>query len=801
MLKGSVVVRWYLVSALLVSLPWSAAFVQAQTTPEQCELDSLVLLSPEENGVRVRLSTPGERFGNYIHWEPPAPEVATCATIRNQDLLPLPVELTGTYLDQVDREISFFAPQGGDVGSTVRNRLIINWSNIHVSRSGSVEGQINLSNSGGVLRFRDASNTWQQLNAGMPRYLPSTDILAVAQSYQDPDHLLLHLGSQGVANPTGNTLGLWERQDSSGWSRVAQGQFPDGLVITNLAFSPDSDQAYAVGTLRQGLFVTNDGGATFTQWARNLGPSIPDPPTNYEVTAVTWEAGGTLYVSVRTFGLFVSRDGGISFEVLPNLKVRQDLQNPVSPLVFPLVNQILVDPADADHILVAINNHALYHSTDAGASWNAMTGDWIRATDPNWRHSGVAVDLDPRDGQTVLVGTSQKGIWLTNDGGATWQRVAEDVYPQEESLTKPVRSLFFEPNRAGGVLVFIDKIGILASDDAGGNWYMHDQQPRNVNGTELHPQTTGSGDLLLASYAGGIYTAGTAIPLSETITSSNIGALDLGLFVTFGEGTVPAQMYFEIVCQDFQGYAVWRSDGTDPFNMQLIGLYDKTNPETCIEGFCGDQNYNITPNCYNEKRAACFDFDPPGGGVEFFDDTIYNGFTYFYAVSTFDYLNTAGVEPTALDQDLLFSPRYPSRYTDAQTGVPPEEEPLEPKDPDSPFWGRGNLVPYQVNLASLPAEDGPEIYVFPNPLRGDVGFPGQEGNEVVFTNLPPESRVQVFTSDGDIVADLGPDLQTGANIYWTTVNESQEMLASGIYLWKVTMQSRGDFWGKLIIIR
>jgi hypothetical protein len=468
------------------------------------------------------------------------------------------------------------------------------------------------------------------------------------------------------------------------------------------------------------------------------------------------------------------------------------------------VNQILIDRDDPDHILVAITNHALYHSTDGGQTWGSLTGNWIDPLDEGWRHTGVAVDLDPQDNQVILVGTRQKGIWRTADGGATWLQVGENVYPQTESIDKPVRNLFFDPTVVGGVFVMVDGLGLLSSSDAGQNWVLDSNQPNNITATEMHLNTSGNGDLVLASYAGGIYTPGTRVPISATITSSAYRDLDLGLYISFGAGSIDANFTFRIVCQDYQGYAIWRSDSNDPTNLELIGFYDKTNPETCIEGFCGDMNFNILPNCFSAKRAACFDFDPPGGGIEFFDDSVYNGFLYFYAVTTFDYLNTAGVEPTALSQDMLFSPRLPSALTDSLTNAPPGSEPLEPKDhPVSsfPFWGRGNLLPYQVNVEAQPAADGTEIYVFPNPLRSDVGLPGKEGNQVVFTNLPPESRIQVFTEDGDIVADLGSEQQEGSNIYWVTINDSNEILTSGIYLWRVQMLERGDFWGKLVIIR
>jgi hypothetical protein len=215
--------------------------------------------------------------------------------------------------------------------------------------------------------------------------------------------------------------------------------------------------------------------------------------------------------------------------------------------------------------------------------------------------------------------------------------------------------------------------------------------------------------------------------------------------------------------------------------MQMIGKYDKTNPETCIEGFCGDDDFSLLPNCFSERRAACFDFDTEGN-IVFYDDNVYNGFNYYYAVTTFDYGNTAGVAPASLNRPLNFSPRFAD-------------------DSDSPFVGGGNLRSFQVNLAAQPAADGPEIYAFPNPLRQSTGFPGDEGDRVVFTNLPPRSRVKIYTVAGDEVADLGPEQQINSNMYWFARNKQNEILASGIYIWKVEMEERGDFWGKLVIIR
>ena len=52
-----------------------------------------------------------------------------------------------------------------------------------------------------------------------------------------------------------------------------------------------------------------------------------------------------------------------------------------------------------------------------------------------------------------------------------------------------------------------------------------------------------------------------------------------------------------------------------------------------------------------------------------------------------------------------------------------------------------------------------------------------------------------------MLAALPPENQVAGNLYWITRNESGKLLASGVYIWKCIMPERGDFWGKLVIIR
>ncbi|MFH1842754.1 MAG: hypothetical protein ABIF77_06065 [bacterium] len=762
------------------------------TTSGQCAADSLVLISPTEAGFSARLSPPTMRFGALLQWAEPDDSIATCTTIVSDSTLGFEVNISGIYTDFVDRVLSFYTLDSGDVGSSGINRLLYRWSNTYVSRSGRVEGAFNISNSGGVLRL-DRDDTWVQINDGLPQHLPYTNILRLAQSPSSPDHMLIHLGA--TSTPGNDPRGLYEKDSGGRWTRIAEDIFPDNELITKLTFAPDQDDVFALGSATNGLYLTTDGGMTYQQFTSNLDPDHPRIPAFFEVTAINWHDTG-LFAALRTYGLFHTTNNGQTFSRLANLQIPFSVSNPDSQ-VFPFVNDIAIDPVDEDRILVAINNYAVYESVDAGQTWMPMFGDMFVPGESNWQHSALSAAIDPTDGEVVILGTSSKGIWRTVNGGANWSLVGAELAPDSLWTGRRVVDVIFDPLNSGQVFAFADQIGLLHSVDNGASWTMYGDQPSNLSAREMQLATDASGDLILSSYGGGIYTPGTLVNISDTIIKGISDPLyrnlDLGIALSFGTGSVDSGTTFRLICQDFQGYAIWRSSSSDPFDMELIGLYDKTNPETCIEGFCGDENYNITPNCFTERRAACFDFSIEDS-VIFFDDNIYNGFTYYYSVSTFDYGNTAGVEPPSMARDLLFSPRFPSVVS---AGLDPEIT----DDPGSPFWGMGNLRTFQINIDETPAADGEEIYCYPNPLRRGIGLPGKEGQQVVFTNLPPDSRILVFTTDGDRVADLGGDDQKESNIYWITRNDDGEQLASGIYIWKVEMPDRGDFYGKLVIIR
>lgn len=742
-----------------------------------CELPLVV---PDRDEIQVELRSTSRGPGLLMTWPEPADDVSTCASLVGTDGFGIPVTLSGDYQDRFDRSLQFRFNGSGAVGDQTQNRFVASWSNVNISRTGLLGGEINLANTGG-LWIRDGGGTWTQRNDGLPYYLPYTNLTGFARSSDGTLVCALSSGSDVLNDP----VGVFVASPSGAWTEVAPETFGKSRRLLNAAIDPSASQRFAIGTRDNGLYVTGDGGASFTQWTSNLDPDMSSPATFY-VGAISW-TDTRLVVSVRDFGVFVSEDGGQSFATLENLMVPTEPGS--STMVRPRVLTILEDPADSDRLLVGLTDHGVWESTDAGANWSSLLVDYAGPPE-NWRYSVQTLAIHPSDPDVIIAGTLAQLIWRTGDGGASW---APSTTPFDGDEVKP--SILDVVTDEGDLLALTAGAGLLESADGGVTWTVLADTPLNTNAQLL---VTAGEELLLPTTGGGIYVPGSVVPISATILSSVTDAelrdLELGLSIAFDEGRIdlvdgdgdgaPDPQSFNVVAQDYQGWIVWRSERGNPDGMVMIGRYDKNNPESCIEGFCGDENFTILPNCFSERRAACFDLSVPGY-VSFYDDDIFNGFTYYYAITPFDFGDISTiVDPVSIDSPMVFPPRFAD-------------------DTSSIGAGEGNRFDFQVNTAAAAAVDGQEIYVYPNPLRLGSGIVGGEGEEVIWTNLPPDSKIEIFTLAGDEIAKLPEDgePQQGGNMYWVARNSDNRLLASGIYLWRVIMPERGDFWGKLVIIR
>lgn len=88
----------------------------------------------------------------------------------------------------------------------------------------------------------------------------------------------------------------------------------------------------------------------------------------------------------------------------------------------------------------------LFQSTDHGHTWQLNEPLWNHPSRRDWFGGGAdlpgihSVCVDPRDSRRVAVAVSCGGVWITNDGGATWDCRATGIwaaYMPPEAKDKP----------------------------------------------------------------------------------------------------------------------------------------------------------------------------------------------------------------------------------------------------------------------------------------------------------------------------------------------------------------------------
>lgn len=792
---------------VLVVLVLQVGGAWAQTPSEVCAADSLYLISPE--AIDLKLETTGRR-GLTISWPDMDLDQATCFSLKDTSALGFDVAAVGGFGDKVDRVFRFTSPDSGTIGSDQPENIVVTWQNEGPATYGNIGGKINLTNNGGILRYTPAAG-WTQANVGLPMNWLQANTVGMGLGTGG----FMVAGFSGGVSPESDPVGLF-KYDGTTWTRVAPDIFTKQTLVSSVAVSPNNNDYFAVGTARSGLFITTDGGATFTQWTTQFEPGFPNMPTNFVVGVVEWR-DDRVFVFLKEFGLFISSDNGLSF-VRSNLVVPQNLDSEVSPEGLPVIRALSFHPTDPQRLAASLDFHGAYESRDGGGTWQDLYGDLVVPDEEEpgaWVKTGLDLVYDEVIPETMVLAVRQVGLFRTTNGGVNWVRVGETVQPSNlgDLLRVSLTRLASTP---GTLFAMEDLHSLLYSTDSGATWDSFDQQPQLNKGYFLADNTDGSGGLTLGSWGGGMYVPGTLLSLSDTyttITSVGLRDLDLGLDISFSAGILLPGDFFQLICQTFQGWAVWRGPSHDRNQMTLIGLFDRVNHEDCFEGYCGDLNIEIVPNCFAAKRAACFqcqyphnlggppselpcsqelpdswDYSASPDTIRFFDEEIYNGFIYNYAVSSFDYGNTARVTPENNSNAMLFSPRFDGDYIE-NGGI-------------SLFPGSGNITSIQINEPLGVGDEGyDEIYVFPNPLRSEEGFPRDEGGTVTFKNIPDGSSIMVFTSAGDKIIDIGPETILGGNIHWNANNDSGEPITSGVYLYKVILEGRDDYWGRLVVIR
>jgi photosystem II stability/assembly factor-like uncharacterized protein len=240
-----------------------------------------------------------------------------------------------------------------------------------------------------------------------------------------------------------------------------------------------------VGTKKGAFILDSDGkrrdwqvhGPFFAGWEiYHVKGSPVDPNRLYASQSSGW------------FGQTMQRsdDGGLTWAPVGNKfaydgvpGTHQWYDGTAHPWEFKRVWHLEPSLTDPDHVYAGVEDAALFHSTDGGASWEELSGLRKNETGPQWQPGagGMCLHtilLDPIDPGRMYIAISAAGAFRTDDGGVTWkpinQGLVSDMMPNPTAeVGHCVHHVAMHPARPN-VLFMQKHWDVMRSDNAGESW-------------------------------------------------------------------------------------------------------------------------------------------------------------------------------------------------------------------------------------------------------------------------------------------------------------------------------------------
>jgi hypothetical protein len=239
-----------------------------------------------------------------------------------------------------------------------------------------------------------------------------------------------------------------------------------------------------VGTRKGAFVLTSDGkrdqwdvsGPHFAGWEiYHLKGSPVDPNRLYASQSTGW------------FGQLMQRsnDGGKTWEPVGNKFVydgvpgtHQWYDGTPHPWEFKRVWHLEPSLTDADTVYAGVEDAALFRSTDAGQTWQELSGLRRHGSGRHWQPGagGMCLHtilLDPSNGR-IFIAISAAGAFRSDDSGATWQPInrglrSQQIPDQDAEVGHCVHRIAMHRSRPS-VLFMQKHWDVMRSDNGGDSW-------------------------------------------------------------------------------------------------------------------------------------------------------------------------------------------------------------------------------------------------------------------------------------------------------------------------------------------
>ena len=271
------------------------------------------------------------------------------------------------------------------------------------------------------------------------------------------------------------------RLASENWEYIGPNNV--GGRLLDIALDPDTPDTVYVASAGGGVFKSTDKGATLTsiwpeEYPQAIGALVMSPSgVLYAGTGETGPGGGSL--TYGGDGLYRSRDKGKTWERLPGLEKTSR------------IGRIVIDERNEKRIFVAATGNLFKPTPDRGVYLSEDGGHtWQRVLEGDNETTGAAdVAIDPTDSRKVFAtmwdhqrDPGQKryngvgsGVYRSTDGGKTWARVGTGVLGPNPGLGR--LGVAIDPQAPNNVYAIASgyvggNAGFFKSVDGGTTWAM-----------------------------------------------------------------------------------------------------------------------------------------------------------------------------------------------------------------------------------------------------------------------------------------------------------------------------------------
>ena len=327
----------------------------------------------------------------------------------------------------------------------------------------------------GVFRSQDSGATWTLISPPASKEIHEVESLAVDPT--DPN--VIYAGTWHLP---------WKTSDGGEhWKNIKQGVIEDSDVFS-IIVDPVRPRTVFLSAC-SGIYKSEDAGDLFHKVqgipsdARRTRVLMQDPNNHDIVYAGT------------TQGLYKTTDGGHSFSPMTADNV--------------IVNDVYVDPADSNKVLMATDRSGVLSSTDAGVTFTASNDGFserkvdallVDRTDPSRLYAGVVNDK------------TYGGAFFSINGGQTWQQIGDGLGGRDVFALGQASDGTVAAGTSHGIFVLNQNLAAGVAP----HW-----EPRNtVANTVLKPETK--------TVAGHRINIEKKVKVPDIEISSRVNALDLG---------------------------------------------------------------------------------------------------------------------------------------------------------------------------------------------------------------------------------------------------------------------------------